>query len=51
VVLAISSSVVNRGCGIDAPIAANRLVYDPSPGEPSAPPSKAIQCSPPRADI
>jgi hypothetical protein len=50
-VLAINSSVLNRRCGTDAPIAANRLVYEPSPGEPSAPPSNAIQCSPPPTDM
>jgi hypothetical protein len=50
-VLAITSSVLNRRSGTDAPIAANRLVYDRSPGEPSAPPSNAIQCSPLPTDM
>ena len=45
-VLAINSSVLSRRSGTDAPIAAKRLVYDPPPGEPSTPPSNAIQCSP-----
>jgi hypothetical protein len=43
----MSSSVVTWRSGTEAPIEANRLVYNPPLGGLSAPPANAIQCEPP----